>query len=76
MSTKEYQCRGPSDAACKRHGIGLFGRLFSGWLGRSNYDWGCGPIDLAGSEGLDGHIARRADFRNPSGSGRNRRHGR
>ncbi|MCD2180921.1 hypothetical protein OCK02_05505 (plasmid) [Rhizobium sp. TRM96647] len=76
MSTKEHQSKGHRHAAGKRHGTGLFGRLFSGWLGRPNYDWGCGPIDLAGSEGLDGHIARRSEFRNPSGTGRNRRHGR
>lgn len=76
MTTKEHHRSGHRAGHSKAESTGMFGRLFSGWLGRANYDWGCGPIDLAGLEGLDGHIARRADFRNPTGSRRHRTYGR
>jgi hypothetical protein len=76
MTTKEHHGRRHSAGHSKAESTGMFGRLFSGWLGRPDYDWGCGPIDLAGLEGLDGHIARHADFQNPTGTRRNRIYGR
>lgn len=62
------------------HRTGVFSRLFAGWLERANYDWGCGPIDAAGVlpgyETLEGHIARRAEFRSPRRPIRHRAYGR
>ncbi|WP_210270685.1 hypothetical protein, partial [Mycoplana rhizolycopersici] len=52
MTTKEHHGRRHSAGHSKAESTGMFGRLFSSWLGRPDYDWGCGPIDLAGLESV------------------------